>query len=358
LQIIDEPAGTHCPTKGVRIETFIDNGVGAGIAGNGVRDGLEVLLDDPTYVCNGADGVAGANGKDGAPGKDGVAGPQGPPGADGLPGKDGAPGVAGPAGASGAPGKDGLDGKSYGVAISFEPAGANCAAGGQVVQSFLDTNGDGIFQVPEILVGNASYVCNGIQGPAGDSSGSGSDPGPDLRFTRAEYASFFSQAHDTKLNACQAEFGLNYVTATPLDIVVHVTTATGEAFHTTDDSTSYFTAVDGPGAVRLFKSGSLVLGPIACLRVGVPLRFTLALANSSWSLAEKDSQCTAEFGSYVAARAHEVAAHLTMTSGDIRWVSFKDNQYSVAPADSVALHLISVDDLTGSYPVACIKQPI
>lgn len=79
----------------------------------------------------------------------GKAGAPGAPGANGIPGTPGAQGSAGPAGSAGKDGSPGAVGKS--VALTAEPAGANCPEGGTKVE----------------VEGNAAskkYVCNGADG--------------------------------------------------------------------------------------------------------------------------------------------------------------------------------------------------
>jgi len=51
------------------------------------------------------------------------------------------------------------------VVTTPEPAGMNCAAGGEKVEIGFDTDGDGILQASEI--GSTSYVCNGERGDDG-----------------------------------------------------------------------------------------------------------------------------------------------------------------------------------------------
>jgi hypothetical protein len=101
----------------------------------------------------GADGAAGATGPQGAAGADGAAGAMGPRGPAGA---DGAPGSTGP---QGPPGKDGL--RSL-VQLVGEPAGINCAAGGQLIRVGLDDNGSGALDPDE--VDSTSYVCDGQAG--------------------------------------------------------------------------------------------------------------------------------------------------------------------------------------------------
>ena len=74
----------------------------------------------------------------------------------GTPGPKGDPGVDGINGAPGAAGKDAV------LTITPEPAGANCAAGGQKVEAGVQ---GGTTQI--------RYICNGLQGPAGPQGATG-----------------------------------------------------------------------------------------------------------------------------------------------------------------------------------------
>ena len=67
----------------------------------------------------------------------------------------------------GSNGKDGAPGTSMLVRTVAEPAGANCASGGQKLQLGPDVNGNGILDDGEVQ--ETRYVCNGnsIVGPAG-----------------------------------------------------------------------------------------------------------------------------------------------------------------------------------------------
>lgn len=116
----------------------------------------------------GPQGPAGAQGPQGAQGVAGPAGPTGPSGAAGSTGSAGAIGQTGPAGAAGA---DGGNGKTSLLLTTAEPAGANCAGGGQRVDAGLDTDGDGSLGTAEIT--KTTYVCNGAPGSKGDTGTTG-----------------------------------------------------------------------------------------------------------------------------------------------------------------------------------------
>lgn len=71
----------------------------------------------------------------------------------GSDGKDGAPGP------SGADGRDGTDGSSALVNITPEPAGANCAHGGNRIDYGQDTNRNNVLDAGEVT--GTKYVCDG-----------------------------------------------------------------------------------------------------------------------------------------------------------------------------------------------------
>ena len=106
VSVTVEAAGANCADGGLMIESGIDDN------GDGTLDAAEV--DTTTYVCNGEGGD---------------------------PGDPGDPGV------------------SALVNITDEPAGDNCASGGQMVEAGIDDNGDGILDPAEVDTTN--YVCNG-----------------------------------------------------------------------------------------------------------------------------------------------------------------------------------------------------
>ncbi|MGH7884225.1 MAG: DUF7151 family protein [Thermodesulfobacteriota bacterium] len=114
FDISDEPAGANCADGGVRIDEGLDTN------GNSVLDPGEI--NDTTFVCNGGDGTDGSNAL---------------------------------------------------VNVTPEPAGANCANGGNKIDTGLDTSGDGILDLAEIL--NTFFVCNGAQGTPGTPGEDGND---------------------------------------------------------------------------------------------------------------------------------------------------------------------------------------
>ena len=165
-----EPAGANCASGGVRIQSGLDRNA------NDLLDDSEVRLT--SYACNGAAGTsasptgpagpAGTTGPAGTPGTLSPAGPSGATGAVGTPGTPGTPGLAGPSGAPGAPGAPGASGTpglTSLVRTTPEAAGANCAAGGQLVQAGLDANSNGALDVGEVQ--SSVYACNGVAGVPG-----------------------------------------------------------------------------------------------------------------------------------------------------------------------------------------------
>lgn len=77
-------------------------------------------------------------------------------------GDKGADGMNGANGANGSNGANGTNGTSSLVNVTAEPAGANCANGGERIDTGVDANGNGVLDASEIT--NTSYVCNGSTG--------------------------------------------------------------------------------------------------------------------------------------------------------------------------------------------------
>jgi hypothetical protein len=117
-------AGESCPTGGQRIDTGHDDGSGGGTYFDGILQPGEVTAT--RYVCNGASGTGGAAGE---------------------------------------PGKLAL------VAVGKEPAGANCAAGGQKIQVGVDANANGVLEEGEVT--STSFACDGLRGKSGCSAAPG-----------------------------------------------------------------------------------------------------------------------------------------------------------------------------------------
>lgn len=116
-----EAAGSHCVAGGVRIQSGVDADA------NQVLDAAEV--QSTSYACNGQAGATGANGT---------------------------------MGATGATGGDGLTSL---IRSTLEPAGANCSAGGWLIQSGQDVNRNSVLDTSEIQA--SSYACNGSLGSTG-----------------------------------------------------------------------------------------------------------------------------------------------------------------------------------------------
>jgi subtilisin family serine protease len=123
VSITDEAAGDNCPAGGKKVEAGIDAN------GNGVLDAAEV--DQTSYICNGSDG---ATGSDGTPG-----------------------------------------GQSL-VETTALASGADCAAGGILVKTGLDANGNGKLDADEIT--SVTAVCTGAKGKGCSASPSASGATP------------------------------------------------------------------------------------------------------------------------------------------------------------------------------------
>lgn len=164
VQITAEPAGSNCAAGGQRIETGPDSNA------DGSLTGAEIVRT--VYVCNGTSGATGTAAL--------VKTASEPAGANCASGgqrvdygnDDDANGVLATAEidgtayvCAGAPGTTGLTSL---VAITAEPAGTNCGTGGQRIDAGVDDDGNGTLDVAEIDA--TSYVCNGATGPAGHAS--------------------------------------------------------------------------------------------------------------------------------------------------------------------------------------------
>jgi len=163
VRVATEPAGSHCIAGGTRVES------GADADANGQLADAEV--SSTQYVCSGVNGAAApaalvrvrveAAGANCASGGSAV-----------LAGLDansngaledseatsvsfvctGATGPAGPTGPSGSSGVDAL------IAVVAEPAGANCAYGGQRIRSGQDANRNGALDAGEVTA--TSFACS------------------------------------------------------------------------------------------------------------------------------------------------------------------------------------------------------
>lgn len=153
VQMRPEPAGAHCAAGGTRVEAGADG------SADGVLDAAE--LTSVAYVCDGAAGATGATGAAGQTGAAGVAG---------AVGGTGAAGAAGATGATGAAGADGLAGLDTLMSMAVEAPGANCAAGGSLIQSGIDSDRNGALGVSEVTA--TRLVCHGSNGAAGSDGSS------------------------------------------------------------------------------------------------------------------------------------------------------------------------------------------
>ena len=191
--IVTEPAGAHCAAGGSKISFGPDSNA------NGVLEESET--SSSSYVCNGTHGANGSNGTDGANGIHGGNGTAGinslvaitneaaganctsggkkiESGLDsnasgvldpaevtstsyvcnGINGSDGANGLNGTNGTNGTNGLNSL------LAPVTEAPGANCASGGQRIDSGLDSNNNGVLDAGEVTI--SSYLCHGAPGSA------------------------------------------------------------------------------------------------------------------------------------------------------------------------------------------------
>ncbi len=164
IAVTAEPAGANCATGGQRVENGIDDD------GNGTLDAAEV--DGTTYVCNGADGTsppqsllnvtaepAGANCATGGQRIDHGIDDDGNGTLDAAE-IDGTTFIC-----NGADGSTGQTGAQSLVAVTPETAGLNCATGGQRIDYGIDDDADGTLDAGEI--DGTTYVCNGADGTAG-----------------------------------------------------------------------------------------------------------------------------------------------------------------------------------------------
>lgn len=154
VNVVEEPAGANCPVGGQRIESGID------VNDDGVLD--EVEIQDTEYVCDAiitrvrvSAELAGTS----TACADGGSRIETGPDTDGN-GRLDDPEVTNTSFVC-----NGAAGQQTLVAVTAEPAGANCTAGGQRVETGVDLNEDGTLQASEIS--STSYVCNGEDGQDG-----------------------------------------------------------------------------------------------------------------------------------------------------------------------------------------------
>lgn len=189
------PGSAECEYGGIKVETGLDDGAGLGVRVDGILEDAEI--ETTTYVCNGAPGPEGQDGHSSLsnatdlPAGDvncpfgGTRVDFGPDnGANGETADDGILGagevtttayVCNGADGTGAGGGDGQHGLTSLVDVTAEPAGDNCAAGGQRIDVGLDRDRDGILSSDEIDV--TTYVCNAEKGADGQDGSRGADGG-------------------------------------------------------------------------------------------------------------------------------------------------------------------------------------
>lgn len=120
VRVVAEPAGANCATGGSKVLVGVDTN------SDGALGDAEVTAT--SYVCNGANGTNGTNGSNGANGTNGTNG------------------------------TNGANGLSSLIAITAEPAGANCQYGGSKITAGPDTNNNSILDAGEVTATN--YTCN------------------------------------------------------------------------------------------------------------------------------------------------------------------------------------------------------
>ena len=158
IAVTDEAAGAHCTTGGQRLDSGVDSDE------DGTLDSVEITKTE--YFCNGADALqglskttreaAGAHCADGGirvdlgldDDRDGTLSDQEIDGTNYV--------------CDGADGTDALDSL---VSVVDEPAGANCAKGGEKVTYGLDVNGNSKLDAGEVA--GTRYVCDGAAGSNG-----------------------------------------------------------------------------------------------------------------------------------------------------------------------------------------------
>lgn len=230
-----EPAGDNCEFGGQRLD------LGTDLDDSGTLEDGEIA--STSYVCNGDDGEDGEDGEDGAPGAVGEQGPSGTDGHDHLfSTSDEDPGSNCAAGGkridSGTDddddgvldaaeieatdyvchGENGTDGHSALVAVTDEMAGANCAAGGERIDSGIDDDDSGTLEAPE--VDDTDYVCDGTNGMNGTNGTSA------LVATASEAAGSNCAAGGTKVTFGQDDDGNSVLDAGEVDGTSYVCNGT------------------------------------------------------------------------------------------------------------------------------------
>ncbi len=187
VRVTTEPAGVHCTDGGSFVETGLD------LDADGILDAGEITQSQ--YICNGVDGTDGLDGADGLAGINSLVRlTVEPAGANCVGGgskvdsgldTDGDNTLDageitqtqyvchGAAGADGSDGIDGSNGRNSLVRITPEAIGANCAAGGNLIESGLDLDADGVLDAGEVT--STRYVCNGAAGADGADGSDGAE---------------------------------------------------------------------------------------------------------------------------------------------------------------------------------------
>ncbi|WP_439099254.1 DUF7151 family protein, partial [Corallococcus exercitus] len=186
-------------------------------------------------------GVAACKGSAGSEGTQGPAGPQGPPGAQGPQGPQG------PAGAAG-------QGLSALLLTTPEPAGANCGFGGVKLETGVDRNGDGaLLDDGEVNASATKYLCNGAQGPKGDTGSQGlqGESGP-LAFAYGD-----GSAGDFTLSsfANPRSFQAGNFTAAGANLMFHNVTIDGTLI------VSSGTMIRATGDIVIGSTGAIIVSP-------------------------------------------------------------------------------------------------
>ena len=308
----DEPVGANCPNGGVRVESGLDTN------GNGMLEASEVT--QTSYTCNGQSGQNGSNGQNGLSTL--MATATEPPDANCANG-----GVAVTSGLD-LNGNGVLDPNEAGVPVYVcnginckgcctlvnvvaEPAGPNCSAGGQAIQTGLDSNGDGILQPGEVQ--HTSYVCNGTNGTidAGTAQDAGADTQPQVVLTVEKTESGTGQVtlsppgSDTG-NASRRSYPMNTT------VMLQATTANG--------ADSYFTGWQGGGCTGLVNTCTVTLSSDTTVTASfAPQTNNLVFATSQMVMANLGGVAPYD------AKCNEIAsaAGINNATGDgyIAWIS-------------------------------------
>jgi hypothetical protein len=123
-----EPAGLNCATGGAQVRSGVDTNR------NGALDPAELDAASTRYICDGTQGVQGL------PGAQGIQGPRG---------------------------------TTTLVSTTSEPNGINCPTGGSKVEVGLDQDNNGTLEPGEVNTAQTRYICNGVQGPQGETGAQG-----------------------------------------------------------------------------------------------------------------------------------------------------------------------------------------